>query len=246
MAIVGVSGQTIVTNALTILGINQQGANPSTSDSTAALNELNAMWDAWGIDDGLIWAVAPTTFSFTANTSPIALTSSVPRIFDAVWVPTNTPYLRIPLKMVDYKRFAEHVNQQAVTVYAPEEVYFDFLVGGGTSSSAFGSAYVWPIPSNAGTLEVWGGINFIAWILATVYYLPGGLQDAIQYALAYRLISQFGEIVAPSAQQRIAELAAKGEARFRQMNTVNRKLQPAEAVNPLVQQQAESPRPGGA
>jgi hypothetical protein len=50
------TGQVIVNNALTALGVLEQGGTPSVSDSTDALAELNTMWDAWSIDENLIYA----------------------------------------------------------------------------------------------------------------------------------------------------------------------------------------------
>ncbi len=51
------TGQAIINSALTAIGILEQGGTPSVSDSVDALSELNAAWNAWGIDDGLIYAI---------------------------------------------------------------------------------------------------------------------------------------------------------------------------------------------
>ena len=61
------TGQTIINNALTALGILDQGGVPSVSDSTDALGELNAMWDAWSIDEGLIYAIVEQRFPLAAG-----------------------------------------------------------------------------------------------------------------------------------------------------------------------------------
>ncbi len=61
------TGQVIVSNALTSLNILEQGGTPNVSDSTDALNELNDMWDAAGIDEGLIYAIIPFQGKLVAN-----------------------------------------------------------------------------------------------------------------------------------------------------------------------------------
>src|ERR1035441_2120402 len=61
----GQTGQWIVNRALTILGMLEQGGQPSLSDSTAALDMLNVMWDAWSIDEGLIYALIHLRFPLT-------------------------------------------------------------------------------------------------------------------------------------------------------------------------------------
>ena len=61
------TGQQIVSNALTILGILEQGGTPSVSDSVDCLGALNVMWDAWGIDEGLIYAILVQRFPAAAG-----------------------------------------------------------------------------------------------------------------------------------------------------------------------------------
>jgi hypothetical protein len=61
------SGQVIVNNALVALGILGQGEVANASDSADALTELNSMWDAWSIDEGLIYAELPVDKALTAN-----------------------------------------------------------------------------------------------------------------------------------------------------------------------------------
>lgn len=51
-----VTGQAIINDALTYLGILEQGGTPSASDSAYGLTTLNAFWNAWGVDEGMIYA----------------------------------------------------------------------------------------------------------------------------------------------------------------------------------------------
>src|ERR1039458_6852406 len=50
-----------------MLGMNEQGGTPSVSDSQDCLNLFNSMWAAWGIDEGLIYAIVAQRFPTTAN-----------------------------------------------------------------------------------------------------------------------------------------------------------------------------------
>lgn len=62
------TGQDIINSALTVLGILEQGGIPSNSDSVDALQELNDMWDAWGVDEGMIYAVIAGRYPLIADT----------------------------------------------------------------------------------------------------------------------------------------------------------------------------------
>jgi hypothetical protein len=71
------------------------------------------------------------------------------------------------------------------------------------------------------------GVPFTTWALATPYQLPYGFQDAIQYALAWRLIPQFGAAVDPKVAEYVSGLGQKAEQRIRAMNAMNRQMDPA-------------------
>ncbi len=56
------TGQKIINNVLTKLGMNNPNGTPGAGDSAYVLEELNTMWDSWGIDEGLIYAILPSQF----------------------------------------------------------------------------------------------------------------------------------------------------------------------------------------
>jgi hypothetical protein len=76
------------------------------------------------------------------------------------------------------------------------------------------------------TLQLIVGTPFAAWTLTGNYNVPQGYLDAIQYALAWRLIPRFGVIFPDALKQELAGLAEKAELRIREMNKANRQLQP--------------------
>ena len=244
------TGQTIINNALTILGILEQSGTPSASDSAAALTELNAMSSAWDIDEGLIYSVrsfsnalTTATASYTIGTGATFNTPLPTRLYKAIFsVGGNN---RNDLTIVDALRYYSHNDLTASTSSggAPDEVYLDFNVD---PTTGFGKVYLFPVPvftSPTPQIELELGQNFNTWALGTNVILPYGYQDAIQYALAFRLIPQYGGIVAPQVMQTVMEIGQKAELRLRTMNAINRQIPPqAAALQPL---EAPPVAPGG-
>jgi hypothetical protein len=60
------TGQIVATGVLTKLGLTDPSGNSSASDSAYVLQELNALWDAASVDEGLIYALIAPQFPFTA------------------------------------------------------------------------------------------------------------------------------------------------------------------------------------
>ncbi len=139
------TGQVIVTNALTTLGINEQGAVPSASDSVDALAELNSMWQAWGIDEGLIYALTSVTKALTANVGSYtigtgaAFNTTLPsRIYRAFITSTGN---RNEIEIVNAEKYYSH-NDLTAAAATPDEVYPDFNVD---PTTGFASVRLWPI-----------------------------------------------------------------------------------------------------
>lgn len=226
------TGQTIVTNALTVLGINGQGETPSASDSNDALAELNAMWAAWGIDEGLIFAVATAQYALIQNTGTYLMgpggsspyNVAVPaRIYQAYFATSTS---RAPLRMVEESVYFAHGDLSAAARQS-DELYVDWGVDPASGDIVL---RLWPVPSVAGAnLELETAAAFSIWSLGGAYNLPEGFQDAIQYALAWRLIPRYGAAVAQQIVEIVEPLASKAEARIREMNAKNRQI-PAEAA----------------
>jgi hypothetical protein len=234
------TGQVIVNNALTALGILEQGGIPSNSDSVDALGELNAMWDAWGIDEGLIYAVSSEQFSLVSDTASYTIgtggTFDVPRpsrLYRAYLVATvGSAKTRRPLNIVPAEVYYAHGDLAAIASTA-DELYYDYDPD---PTTGFANIYLFPAPScpTASFLELEFGANFVAWALAVNYAVPQGFQDAIQYALAWRLIPRFGAAVAQQTVELIEQLGEKSEARILKMNAMNRQ-------KPMPQAEAETP-----
>lgn len=234
------TGQVIITGALTTLGINQQGGTPNASDSTDALAELNNQWDAWGIDEGLIFSIQPVIGALTANIGTYTIgpgaTIAVPRpsrIYKAFFVAVvGGSKIRKELKIVEALEYFAHGDLTAAAS-TPDELYPDFNV----DSSGFAKLRFFPVSTcqTTSTVELEAAVPFTAWTLVDNTILPAGYQDAINYALAFRLIPRFGAIVPDQVQKMVIANGMKAEERIRAMNAINRKLPATAAKVPTTQ-----------
>jgi hypothetical protein len=236
------TGQAVINAALEILGVNELGGTPSASESQSSLNELNSMWNAWGIDEGLIYAEVSITKALTAATASYTIgptasfVAAVPgRIYKAFIIESNGS--RNEIKVVNADTYYAH-NDLAAAAVTPDEVYPDFNID---PTTGFPVIYLWPVNTGTPTLQLIVGASFTTWALNTTYNIPEGFQDAIQWALAWRLIPRFGVIVPDPIKQQVMAMAEKAEQRVRQMNAKNRQL-PPDAVQLMPPQQAGASR----
>ncbi len=243
------TGQQLVNNALTVLGVLEQGGAPSASDSEYGLNELNDMWDAWGIDDGMVYAVSSKSFALASPVQPIQIGTlaaapfNVPRparIYQAfITTPVGAGFNRNPLKIVNSAVYYEHNDLGAVAA-TPDELYpaYDVSSSGGGGLT---DLYLWPVPSLAvaTTLELEMAVPFNAWALGDKYNVPYGFADALKWALAFRMLPGFGMIVAQEVAQVVTLNAQKSEERIRAMNALNRQIPPTQAAIPNVETAAK-------
>jgi hypothetical protein len=222
------TGQQIINGALTTLGILEQGGTPSVSDSTDALNELNNMWDAWAMDEGIVFAeivelspLNPSASSYSIGPSGDFNIQPPAKIYEAyALVNTGGTQIRREIKIVNAAQYYSHADLLAIGI-VPEELYPDYNIDG----SGLAHAFVWPAgTASPANIEIRVAVNFTAWQLSVTYTLPFGFQDALNYALAYRLIPRYGLSVAPQTVEMVTNLAEKAELRIRKMNKFNRQL----------------------
>lgn len=299
------TGQTIITDVLTKLNLVDPGGSPGASDSAYALAELNIMWDAWSVDEGLIYAILALQFPFTAFQQNYAIgpgagadwsiTTRPQRIYGAsavnavsfsattqssktvlvsdttgllvgmrligAGIPYNTTILSIstntsigisiaatasasvtlvatgqnrnPLTIVDSRHYLSH-NDLGASATTPDEIYPNYLpdVNGNME------VRVWPVVNETqkSYVELEAAVPFSAWTLATNYYIPPAYQDAIEWTLAFRLLSGFGEAVDAKVAQVVIQEAQKAEARIREMNRFDRMLPPPAVQAPGTQE----------
>lgn len=135
---------------------------------------------------------------------------------------TVTGQNRNPLKIVNETQYRSH-KDLAASAQVPDEIYPDY----NPDQDGFSRLYTWPVSTlSVAALELNLAVPFQQWTLTGNYNLTPSLADAINYALAYRLISVFGVVVAPQIIQQVTQLAEKAELRYREMNKSNRQLTP--------------------
>lgn len=318
------TGQTIVNNALAMLGMREQGGTPSVSDSQDSLDQLNSMWAAWGIDEGLIYAILAQRFPVLANVAIYTIGTGAQlnaprpgRIYRAAFLTATggaistkslgdggsgyvvndtgvvlgaggtratytvdsvdvngavltftvsgagTGYLagygyqtqtaggqpgagsgftaniltvtaggqnRNPLRIVAAAEYYEH-NDLSASALTPDEMYPDY----NPDVDGFSRLFFFPVPNAAATLEIQAGVPFVDWTLTGDYRIPQGLQDDLENALAYRLLSRFGAAVAQEVAAVVRDVGMKAEARIREMNKFNRQMPPGSEAAPGAQ-----------
>src|SRR6185312_17029709 len=235
------TGQNIVNDALTYLALMDPSGTPSASDSTTCLQVLNNMWESWGVDEGLIYALVPfsgnlstTVASYTIGSGATFDTRRPARIYKAYFVLGSN---RNELKIVEAGEYFSH-NDLTASAATPDELYADYNV----DSDGFATLYLWPVPtfgSGSPTLQLLQGVNFTAWTLTDTYQIPQAYRDALGWALAFRCLPIFGEAVGQGAAQVVAAEGAKAEARLRTMNQKNRQLQPGDVMTPGAPQEPQ-------
>ena len=221
------TGQAIINSALTTLGVLELGGTPSAAESNDCLDALNTMWDAWSIDEGLIYAVrtvnslalSAATASYTIGSGATWNTARPTRIYKAIVYSGTAPGTnRNELELVDATRYFKH-NDLSASALTPEELYCDFQ----PNASGYATCYLWPVPSGTTlSVELDMGVAFSSFTLAGNYQLPYGYNDAIVQALAWRLLPRFALVVPDQFAQNIASVGAKAEQRIRAMNATNR------------------------
>jgi hypothetical protein len=242
--VLSLTGQQVINGALTTLGLLEQGGSPSVSDSNDALFELNNAWNAWGIDEGLVFATTSAQFTLTISTGSYAMgpTASSPfnvtppaRIYGAKFVTSGQ---RNSLRIVNADEYYAHKDLAASAV-APDELYPDFNVASGTGNVTL---YLWPVPSVAGaSLELDYSAPFGTWSLTGTYVVPPGFYDLLNYGLAFRLLPRYGATVSPQIAQTVAAIAERSESRIREMNRINRQLPPGTESQPTPPQPTAQP-----
>lgn len=220
------TGQSLINASLAILNILDLGGSPSPSESNDDLNELNAMWNAWSVDEGLIWGEISVTALMIADQAAYLIGPAAPdfpvdptpqRIYTAY---ATTATNRTQLKIVNNQTYREH-NDLTASSETPDEFYPDYDT---ITTSGFITGYLYPVPrvTDPLTLELNVAVPFPVWDLTTPVFLPYAMEDNIQKALAWRLIPRYGNAVAPGIAEVVESIGQKAEQRLIAMNSFNR------------------------
>lgn len=136
---------------------------------------------------------------------------------------------RNELRIIEATQYYGHNDLQASGA-VPDELYPDYSA----NQDGFATLYLFPVPLvlAATMLELQAGVAFVDWTLTDNYQLPDGMQDTIEWALAFRCMAGFGSAVSDDAAKVIIAEGPKSEARMRAANSKNRQVPEAEMMAP--------------
>jgi hypothetical protein len=219
------TAQTLINNAMTNLGVLEQGGTPNASDSAEGLRLLNYMIGQWHIDERFIWQKQTLSISpLTANTGTYQIGSSAsspfnvarPTFIEAAYISFVGPASKVITNKLD-QLTPEEWNDLAdlsATAEIPQKLYYD-------RGSPNGTINLYPIPR----CNVVTGIVLLVWAqlatfanLATSVDLPDGYPEAITNALAVRMIPMFGVAINQQVAQLTSELAKQAENTIATLN----------------------------
>jgi hypothetical protein len=181
------TGQVVINGALSKLGLLDPGTGtPSTSDSTYALAELNNMWAAWGIDEGLIYAVLSAQFPLSAYVQWYTIGSG------ATFNQTQVPSRIYKAFIVDSQSFTSQTQSGLTTAFVTntsglfigQQVYGSgyapgtIILGVTTNTSITTSIAMTASASGVSTVAVGLSRNELKIVEATQYYSHNDLAAA--------------------------------------------------------------------
>jgi len=216
----------IITAALTKLGVAAQGEIVSAENSSFMLGELNRMVDAWCARNLMLYAQVFSQYLLTVSHQPhtIGIPTGVPatepdfacvvgrpvKIISASLVLTSSaPNADIPLEILDDDGWSA-IGLKGLTSALPTMLYY-------SPDIPQGSIYLWPIPNavNDIRLQIRSLISrFVD--LATVYEFPFGYEDALVCSLAEITLVSYP---CPERQGLIIQQARAARALIAAVNT---------------------------
>jgi len=225
------TSQVIITNAISALGMCEQGGTPSVSDSNDALARLNMLLGQWRIQEMFIWSVGLSTSSLVANQRSYQIgpgaadfgTLPRPDYIEDAYIglagPNPAKTVNHELRLIGQPEYNAKADLNAAAAI-PEELYND-------RASPFSTLYLYPVPrcATATTLLLATWAQIADWPdLVTAVDLPDGYAEAITNALAIRLAPMFGAAVATEVMQVCSGLAQQAEQNIRALNAKARGL----------------------
>lgn len=215
------TAQTLINNALTNLGVLEQGGTPSVSDSTESLTRLNYGIQQWRIQKKFVWSYSIAAYALTANQSkyPIGPTAAspfnVPRptFIQEASIQIGTGPV-VPLEKFTQAQYRT-IKDLTATAQTPQIIYND-------RASPLSNLYLWPVPLVGSAtnliLDTWAQLSDYA-TLSTSADLPDGYPEAITGMLGVRLLSMFGMTTGPVAEM-VSSIALEAEKNIAELNAM--------------------------
>jgi hypothetical protein len=202
-----VTATSLITDALMELGVLGTNEALSGNDLALCLRRLQALVDAWRLDELTMPTVVRTTVDLVSSTAAYTIgtgaTINIARpqfINSAAYIPdpsASTP-VEIPLEVLSDQRYAQWPLKTLTAAY-PQAIYYNH----GFTSSGYGTITVLPTPSSATPdLVLYCPTAMVGFVDATtVYTFPPGYEDAFLYGLALRLAPAFTRPITPELKE---------------------------------------------
>ena len=203
------TGQTLINRALRLIGAIASGKSPTAQESTDALEGLNAMLGSWQVDQLTVYAFQTESFTLTAGQASYTVGPSgqlaTVRPVKLVQAVLQVNGVDTPISMFTPDQwFALPSKTLAGT---PECLYYEGTV-------PLGALQLFPVPSEAYTLQLVTWVPLTAITLGATVVLPPGYERALAYNLALELGPEYGQAAKPA----IVKIAQDSLAAIRRAN----------------------------
>lgn len=208
------TAQDIITTALRRIGEYSPGETLDPEDGADGLTSLNAMLDSWQIEKLAVYQIRSESFTWTAGAQTRTIgsggnfsTDRPTQVDDScAFQSGNIDY---PVRLIDESAWAAIPAKQTTSSF-PKWIYPEY-------GTTLVTLYAYPIPSASITflLRTWKRLQSFSG-LTTTLDLPPGYQRALEWGLADEMAEEYGRILSPRAQLKVA--AAKKA--IKRVNTV--------------------------
>lgn len=190
------TAQDLIRSALVMTGALAQGESPGAGDVADAFVRLNRMVNAWKINRLTLTGEEINDYPLVASQSAYTIGPGgdfnqfcpVYLEYCGLVLTSPTPSVEIKTPIITVKDWSyESVKDQTST--QPTQVYFDTTFIQTGVAAGCRTLIFWPVPTEINSVRLYCPkpiTEFAA--LATVYLLPEGAEEALEYNLAKRLI----------------------------------------------------------
>lgn len=205
------AAEDIINPALKLLGVITQGETPSASESSDALDALNAMLDNWSTERLNVFYILNFTGSVSNGTNNYDIgdgsTWNTPRPIRIEGASVILNDLTHPLEIVSATGWAA-IKEKGTLANVPTKLYYD-------QNAPTGKVYLWPTPNASSTIDlwVWSALEQFPDLVTNVNLAPG-YQRAMIYNLAVEIGTMFGSNIRPEVMQ----IAAEAKTAIRMLN----------------------------
>lgn len=203
---VAITGQSVVTGALKLLGVMGEGETPNADLLTDGLDRLNELIDALGTQRLATYASARSTFATTASLGTYAVGPGAainrvrPSGFESVTYIAAGQTQEIRLTPYTAAMYAS-IPDKTITASAPYGYYYD-------PTSPTGSLVLIPTPTAAVTLVFYDKTLLTSMTLSGSVTLPAGYARMLRYQLAKAWAPEFGKGLDPFVDEAAREALA--------------------------------------